>query len=138
MCIASKPVVFWYANIFRACAIYGSLFFSLLRLHFTISLSLSHTHRHRKSGGNNKLVEIMLKRVKNFVGYPDSTVDKIRQEFDGTGNGGVDELLLTELEHYGLGTERTREEYFKFANLQIDTEHDAVDCKNHFNLKDQL
>ena len=77
----------------------------------------------------------MLKRIKHYVGYPDATKDKIRQDFDGDGN--VDELLLTELQHYGLGTERTREEYFKFANLKIDTEHDAVDCLNHFDLSKQ-
>ena len=74
--------------------------------------------------------------MKNYVGYPDSTDEKIRQEFEGhsAGSAAVDELLLAELQHYGLGTERTREEYYKFANLKIDTEHDAVDCKNHFDL----
>lgn len=82
----------------------------------------------------------MLRRVKNFVGYPDSTIELIQQEFNdkGDGNGNVDELLLTELQHYGLGTERTREEYYKFAHLKIDTEHNAVDCMNRFNLRDQL
>ena len=91
-------------------------------------------NRHRKAGGNNRLVSITLKRVKNYVGYPDSTEEKIRQEFEGRSGSAVDELLLAELQHYGLGKERTREEYYKFANLKIDTEHDAVDCKNHFDL----
>ena len=103
-----------------------------------LARSLGNSYRHRKAGGNNRLVSITLKRVKNYVGYPDSTEEKIRQEFvgrsDGGGGAAVDELLLAELQHYGLGKERTREEYYKFANLKIDTEHDAVDCKNHFDL----
>jgi hypothetical protein len=55
-----------------------------------------------------------------MVGYPDSTVEKIKEE--------QIEFVLQDLEYYGLGTTRTWAEYMEFTNMSIDTEHDAIVC----------
>eukprot|EP00523_Entomoneis_sp_CCMP467_P015487 CAMPEP_0168765438 /NCGR_PEP_ID=MMETSP0725-20121227/324_1 /TAXON_ID=265536 /ORGANISM="Amphiprora sp., Strain CCMP467" /LENGTH=616 /DNA_ID=CAMNT_0008814691 /DNA_START=1 /DNA_END=1851 /DNA_ORIENTATION=+ len=71
-------------------------------------------------GMNNILQHKVIKRTKHMVGYPDSSLDKIQQE-------GI-EVVLTDIEHYGLGKERTWQEYLDFAFMSIDEEHDIIVC----------
>jgi len=52
-------------------------------------------------------------RVKYIMGYPDLRVEQ-QKRFAGFD-------VFAELEHYGLGTERSKEDYLKFA--EIDLEH---------------
>ena len=72
------------------------------------------------STGLNMIQRVMIKRIKHMVGYPDSKRSSIAQE----GN----EEILTDIEHYSLGTERSWQDYMEFAGLHIDEEHDAIDC----------
>ena len=55
-----------------------------------------------------------------MVGYPDATLEKIKKENI--------ELVLKDIEHYGLGSERSWSEYMEFAHMSIDEEHDAIKC----------
>jgi hypothetical protein len=73
------------------------------------------------SANNNVLQAPVIKRVKNMVGYPDSTLDIIERD--------EMEIVLTGIEHYGLGTTRSWEEYLDFANMHIDEQNDAIECK---------
>lgn len=77
----------------------------------------------RGSANNNVLQRPMIKRVKHMVGYPDASLDKIKEE-------GI-EIVLTEIEHYGLGTERTWEAYMEHAHMTIDEETDAIQCSRN-------
>ena len=57
-----------------------------------------------------------------MTGYPDSRLEQIKQQ--------KIEYVLQDIEHYGLGKVRTREEYMNFAGLVIDDENAALDCKH--------
>ena len=57
-----------------------------------------------------------------MVGYPDATLEKIKQEDI--------ELVLKDIDHYGLGSERSWSDYMEFAHMSIDEEHDAIKCRN--------
>ena len=60
-------------------------------------------------------------RIKYMMGYPKLTVDDImkkQQQHDGEDEAYYNPLL--ELDHYGLGTARSREEYLKFAEIDLD------------------
>ncbi|KAL7570546.1 hypothetical protein ACA910_004318 [Epithemia clementina (nom. ined.)] len=70
--------------------------------------------------GLNQIQHVMIKRIKHMVGYPDSTREIIKTE----GN----EFILSDIEHYGLGTERTWDEYMEFAHLHINEKHNVIDC----------
>jgi len=74
----------------------------------------------KKGFQNNYLQGRIIRRVKNLVGYPGSTTDKI--ETDGSS------IILTELEHYGLGSVRSWDDYMKFTNLTIDEKNDIIVC----------
>ena len=69
-------------------------------------------------GFNTRLQKKIIKRVKNLVGYPEVSSEEVKK--DG------DELVLTDLEFYGMGTERTREAYVDFTNIDFSTKS----CKN--------
>jgi hypothetical protein len=62
---------------------------------------------------NNGLQGRIVERVKNLVGYPESTSAKIVAKGDA--------LVLLDQEHYGLGSERTLEEYMKLTNIDVNT-----------------
>ena len=78
---------------------------------------------YRGSANNNVLQKPVIKRVKNMVGYPDATSEMIKKE-------DID-LVLIDIDHYRLGSERSWSEYLEFANMHIDEEHDAIQCKNN-------
>ena len=64
-------------------------------------------------GFSNQLQLRLIKRVKHLVGYKDCcTREKLVE--DG------DELVLMDVEHYAFGEERSREEYLKWANIDVD------------------
>ena len=64
-------------------------------------------------GFSNELQLKVIKRVKHLVGYKDCcTEEKLR----GDGEG----LVLEEVEHYGFGKVRTREEYLEWAEIDVD------------------
>lgn len=73
------------------------------------------------SANNNVLQAPVIKRVKNMVGYPDSTLDIIERDDI--------EIVLTDIKYYGLGSERSWEDYLSHANMQIDEQNDAIVCK---------
>ena len=62
----------------------------------------------------------IIKRIKHMVGYPDASMDKIKEEDI--------EFVLQDIEYYGLGTDRTWDEYMEFTNMSIDPDHDAIVC----------
>jgi len=74
-----------------------------------------------RAGMNTKLQGSVIKRIKHMVGYPDATLEKIKV--------GKIEFVLENLDQYGLGTTRTRDEYMKFAGLEVDEKHAALQCK---------
>lgn len=64
-------------------------------------------------GFSNVLQERLIKRVKFLLGYEDCcTREKIVR--DG------DEMVLVDVEHYGFGDVRSREEYLSWAKIDID------------------
>ncbi|KAL9190558.1 hypothetical protein ACHAXT_000264 [Thalassiosira profunda] len=64
-------------------------------------------------GFSNQLQLRLIKRVKYLVGYKDCcTREKLQREGD--------ELVLTDVEHYGFGDVRSREEYLKLTKIDVD------------------
>lgn len=55
-----------------------------------------------------------------MVGYPDATLEKIKAENN--------ELVLQDIAHYGLGSERSWADYMEFAHMSIDEANDAIKC----------
>ena len=55
-----------------------------------------------------------------MVGYPDSNLETIQSE--GT------EFILKDIEYYGIGSERSWQDYMDFAHMSIDKEHDVIVC----------
>ena len=74
-----------------------------------------------KPGMNNALQGSVIKRIKHMVGYPDATMEKIKEANL--------EFTLESLDLYGLGTTRTRQAYMEFAGLVVDEKHSALQCK---------
>jgi len=62
----------------------------------------------------NHLKDIVIQRVKNLIGYADNTKEIIVR--DGHG------IILGEQDHYGLGHERTLNEYLVFAGIDMEKE----------------
>lgn len=62
----------------------------------------------------------VLKRIKHMVGYPDARLEHIEKE-------GI-EVVLTEMEEYGVGTVRSWKDFLEFASMEIDEEHSSVVC----------
>lgn len=69
-------------------------------------------------GFNTRLQKKLIKRVKNLVGYPEVSTEEVKKEGD--------ELVLTDLEYYGMGNVRTREAYLELTNIDF---HDKT-CKH--------
>ncbi len=64
-------------------------------------------------GFSNQLQLKLIKRVKHLVGYKDCcTREKLKEEGS--------ELVLQEVDHYGFGNVRTREEYLEWAQIDVD------------------
>ncbi len=74
-----------------------------------------------RPGMNNNLQGPVIKRLKNLAGYPDATLDQLKA-------AGL-EFLLIDMEHYGVGKERTLEEYLEFAGISPDKKNNALQCK---------
>lgn len=76
-------------------------------------------------GFSNILQKRMIKRVKHLVGYNDCCSREKLVE-DG------DELVLMDVEHYGFGDVRSREEYLSWANIDVDKKkcHSIKWCNN--------
>lgn len=77
--------------------------------------------RYGRPGLNTKLQGNVIKRVKHLVGYPDASLEKLKQ---------LDiEFVLEKIEEYGMGDERKyNPDYMEFAGMSIDNEHDALQC----------
>jgi len=68
---------------------------------------------HRPGPGfNTKLQTVTIHRIKNMVGYAESS----REVLEKAGN----EIVLADLEYYSMGKERTREEYLEFTKIDVD------------------
>ena len=76
--------------------------------------------RYGKPGLNTRLQGKVIKRIKNMVGYPDASLEKIK-------DAGI-EFVLENLEMYGMGHERTYEDYMKFSGISVDKQHNALQC----------
>ena len=74
-----------------------------------------------RPGMNSKLQGPVIKRIKHMVGYPDATLEKIKEEDI--------EFILEDIDYYGLGQERTAQDYMNFAGMTVDPKHDALQCK---------
>lgn len=74
-----------------------------------------------RPGMNTRLQGSVIKRIKHMVGYPDATLEKIK-ELDI-------EYILENIEEYGVGTERSYADYMEFAGLSVDKKHDALQCQ---------
>eukprot|EP00554_Chaetoceros_debilis_P007814 CAMPEP_0194075320 /NCGR_PEP_ID=MMETSP0149-20130528/2351_1 /TAXON_ID=122233 /ORGANISM="Chaetoceros debilis, Strain MM31A-1" /LENGTH=670 /DNA_ID=CAMNT_0038755761 /DNA_START=127 /DNA_END=2136 /DNA_ORIENTATION=+ len=74
-----------------------------------------------RPGMNTKLQGSVIKRIKNMAGYPDATLEKIREENI--------EFIMEDLEHYSLGDKRSRDDYLKFSGISVDKKHDALQCE---------
>mmetsp|Transcript_16836 Transcript_16836/g.21290 ORF Transcript_16836/g.21290 Transcript_16836/m.21290 type:complete len:607 (-) Transcript_16836:50-1870(-) len=70
---------------------------------------------------NNKIQGKVIKRLKNLAGYPDATVESIQKDNIA--------YVLTDMEYYGVGKERTLEQYMEFAGIHVDKENNALACK---------
>ena len=60
---------------------------------------------------NTNLQKHTLRRIKHMVGYPTDLAELIAQDGDG--------VVLTDYDHYALGTVRTAEEYLNFTNIDV-------------------
>jgi Glycosyltransferase (GlcNAc) len=78
---------------------------------------------YKPGSGNNQLQSIVIARVKHMVGYPDASLEKIREKDT--------EFVLQDIEHYGLGSERSWQDYMDFAHMSIDQEHDVIVCSRN-------
>ena len=74
-----------------------------------------------RPGMNNQLQGPVIKRLKNLAGYPDASIEKIKEL-------GI-EYVLTDMEHYSVGPDRTLEEYMKFSGISVDVPNEALTCR---------
>ena len=65
-----------------------------------------------KKFGNNWLQKRTIRRIKHLVGYPFHTTEKIKE--DGLG------YLLVDIEDYGLGNTRSRDDFMEFSQIKVD------------------
>ncbi len=63
----------------------------------------------------------VIRRMKYLAGYPGHTAKKIKKDDLG--------FVLTEVDKYGMGTERTLEEFIKFSQIEIDDKGNLVCTK---------
>lgn len=78
---------------------------------------------YRGAADNSKFQRPVIKRVKYMVGYPDSALETIKAE-------GI-ELVLEDIEHYGLGQQRSWQEYMDYAHMHVDQEKNIIRCTNN-------
>lgn len=69
---------------------------------------------------NNKLQKPVIERLKYLAGYPGSN----RGALERRGLG----YVLEDVEHYGVGKERTLKEYMTFAGITVDEKNNALRC----------
>jgi len=62
-------------------------------------------------GFNSVLQTEMIKRLKHLIGYPEVS----REAIESAGS----EFVLTEFEHYSMGTERTAEAYLELTEIDV-------------------
>eukprot|EP00547_Thalassionema_nitzschioides_P001033 CAMPEP_0194209722 /NCGR_PEP_ID=MMETSP0156-20130528/7738_1 /TAXON_ID=33649 /ORGANISM="Thalassionema nitzschioides, Strain L26-B" /LENGTH=550 /DNA_ID=CAMNT_0038936933 /DNA_START=136 /DNA_END=1789 /DNA_ORIENTATION=+ len=74
-----------------------------------------------KPSMNNLVQGKAIQRLKHMVGYPTASLQTIHAK-------GIDVILL-DMEHYGVGKERTFQEYLEFANMQIDGERKLLSVR---------
>ena len=65
-----------------------------------------------RPGFNTPLMLKVVQRVKHMIGYPDSALERL------TSQGDVP--VLTDLEFYGMGHERTLDEYLKLTGIDVE------------------
>lgn len=60
---------------------------------------------------NTRLQKHVIRRIKHLVGYPTDSLEDIKQAGD--------EIVLTDMEYYGIGQVRTREQYLNLTNIDV-------------------
>lgn len=60
---------------------------------------------------NTRLQQHVIRRIKHMVGYPTDTQSAIEQEGDG--------IVLTEIQHYSMGQERSQEAYLNLTQIDV-------------------
>jgi hypothetical protein len=60
---------------------------------------------------NTRLQKHVIRRIKHLVGYPTDSLQEIQQAGD--------EIVLTDLDYYGNGKVRSREEYLNLTNIDV-------------------
>jgi hypothetical protein len=71
-------------------------------------------------GLNSKLQGPVIKRIKHLVGYSDATLENIRDSNE--------EFVLQDLDYYGLGTTKSRDEYLTFAGITVNKKNNSLQC----------
>mmetsp|Transcript_3911 Transcript_3911/g.11084 ORF Transcript_3911/g.11084 Transcript_3911/m.11084 type:complete len:588 (+) Transcript_3911:294-2057(+) len=61
-----------------------------------------------------------MRRIKHLCGYPNQSVEEIQANGQG--------FVLVDREHYGLGSERSWEDYLKFSELTVNHTSGLLDC----------
>eukprot|EP00586_Coscinodiscus_wailesii_P020892 CAMPEP_0172519120 /NCGR_PEP_ID=MMETSP1066-20121228/291225_1 /TAXON_ID=671091 /ORGANISM="Coscinodiscus wailesii, Strain CCMP2513" /LENGTH=572 /DNA_ID=CAMNT_0013301641 /DNA_START=158 /DNA_END=1876 /DNA_ORIENTATION=+ len=64
---------------------------------------------------NNRIQKPVIQRVKHLVGYKSATKEIIKKD-------GLD-VVLTDMDYYGMGKERTWDEFMTFANMKATEDH---------------
>lgn len=64
-----------------------------------------------RPGLNSRLMTHLIRRVQYMVGYPKHTRELIDKDGDG--------VVLTELDNYGFGTVRSREDFLKLTQIDV-------------------
>ena len=82
--------------------------------------SVGRTYGRPGPGLNTQLQGPVLKRIKHLVGYTDATLEKIRENRE--------EFVLQDLDYYGLGTAKSRDEYLTFAGITVNEKNDSLQC----------
>ena len=72
---------------------------------------------------NNALQKHVIPRVKNLIGYPDASVEKIQEQ-------GLS-IALRDLQNYGLGPVRSLKEYMEFAHMTMDSATSTISCSRN-------
>uniref|UniRef100_A0A7S2HSP7 Glycosyltransferase 2-like domain-containing protein n=2 Tax=Helicotheca tamesis TaxID=374047 RepID=A0A7S2HSP7_9STRA len=71
--------------------------------------SVGRTFGREGPGFNTHMQSVLIQRIKHMVGYPEVSKEKIKQ-------GGFDDIL-TDLEHYSMGTERSKQAYLELTKI---------------------
>ena len=74
----------------------------------------------KKGVNNGWLQKHTIRRIKNLCGYPLHTVESIEHDEQA--------FVLTDREHYDLGTERSWDDFLDFAQVRVNHTSGALDC----------